>query len=181
MPVKETPMALMHINGYPGCGKTTLGQKLKETFKGKIIVKDLDDFLTIKSTKRSMELAINKFLNLHTRPIVFIGTAVNEPLLKLYPKIPAKYQVWMDVSLRDSTKQAMNRQVDMLCNDKPAFLKMIQTMSEHDLDNYLKTFYNFHTREHDWSPLHPLCTKLGYKTMTKSKISQTIRQSLSLH
>jgi hypothetical protein len=128
-----------------------------------------------------MELAINKFLKLHTKPVILIGTAVNEPLSKLYPKIPAKHYVWMDVSLRDATKQAMTRQIEMLCNDKPAFLRMIQSMSEHDLDNYLKTFYNFHTRENDWHPLHSLCSRLGYKSMTRSQITTTIRKSISLH
>lgn len=34
---------IIHISGPSGAGKTTLGNKLKEKFKNKIVVKDLDD------------------------------------------------------------------------------------------------------------------------------------------
>ena len=34
---------VIHVSGASGSGKTTLGNKLKEQFKGKIVVKDLDD------------------------------------------------------------------------------------------------------------------------------------------
>ena len=34
---------IIHISGASGSGKTTLGNKLKEQFGKKIIVKDLDD------------------------------------------------------------------------------------------------------------------------------------------
>ena len=34
---------VIHIAGASGSGKTTLGNKLKADFKGKIVVKDLDD------------------------------------------------------------------------------------------------------------------------------------------
>ena len=33
---------IIHISGASGFGKTTLGNKLKENFKSKIVVKDLD-------------------------------------------------------------------------------------------------------------------------------------------
>lgn len=34
---------IIHISGALGSGKTTLGDKLKEQFKSKIVVKDLDN------------------------------------------------------------------------------------------------------------------------------------------
>lgn len=37
---------IIHINGVSGAGKTTLGNKLKDKFKNKIIVVDLDDLFS---------------------------------------------------------------------------------------------------------------------------------------
>jgi uridine kinase len=34
---------IIHISGASGSGKTTLSDKLKEQFKSKIVVKDLDN------------------------------------------------------------------------------------------------------------------------------------------
>ena len=34
---------IIHISGVSGAGKTTLGNKLTEQFKNKIVVKDIDD------------------------------------------------------------------------------------------------------------------------------------------
>jgi len=36
---------IIHISGPSGSGKTTLGNKLKEKFGNKVVVKDLDDFI----------------------------------------------------------------------------------------------------------------------------------------
>ena len=36
---------IIHISGASGSGKTTLGNKLKEEFNSKIVVKDLDELL----------------------------------------------------------------------------------------------------------------------------------------
>ena len=36
-------MSIIHVSGPSGSGKTCLGNKLKEYFKSKIIVKDIDD------------------------------------------------------------------------------------------------------------------------------------------
>jgi uridine kinase len=33
---------IIHISGPPGSGKSTLGNRLKDNFKSKIVVKDLD-------------------------------------------------------------------------------------------------------------------------------------------
>ena len=40
---KKRQQIIIHINGVPGSGKTTLGNKLIDNFGSKIIVKDLDD------------------------------------------------------------------------------------------------------------------------------------------
>ena len=43
---------VIHISGASGSGKTTLGNKLKEHFKGKIVVKDLDNLRSEFEKKR---------------------------------------------------------------------------------------------------------------------------------
>ena len=46
---------IIHISGTTGSGKTTLGNKLKETFGSKIIVKDLDHIFNEYVTKNKIE------------------------------------------------------------------------------------------------------------------------------
>jgi len=36
---------IIHISGYPGSGKTTLGEKLQKIFKNKVITYDTDNFI----------------------------------------------------------------------------------------------------------------------------------------
>lgn len=76
---------IIHISGPSGSGKTTLGNKLKEKFREKIIVKDTDDLREefIKShygdekwdaiDKDAYQKYIDKYINKHKKPLVFVG------------------------------------------------------------------------------------------------------------
>jgi hypothetical protein len=174
-------VALMHINGFASNQKLAIVEHLQVTFGDKIIVKDVDEFLTNKSTKKSMEREIGHFMSLHTKPVVLVGTVVNEPLKKLYPHINARHKVWLDVSLQAATEQILQRQLDWLCAHNRGFLDMSRKMTHAQLKEYLNKFYNFRQLETQWQPLHQLCKDLGYKNMTGGQITSTIRKDLRLH
>jgi adenylate kinase family enzyme len=77
---------IIHISGPSGSGKSTLGNKLKEIFGNKIIVKDIDDlrqdfikkyYGTKKWTiidKIAYQKYINDYINHYNKkPIIFVG------------------------------------------------------------------------------------------------------------
>jgi len=77
---------IIHISGPSGSGKTTLGNKLKEQFGSKIVVKDIDDLRQdfIKEFYKGKKFTIidkveyqkyiDKFCKTHsTKPLVFVG------------------------------------------------------------------------------------------------------------
>ena len=175
--------AFMHINGFPGSGKTTLGNKLKEKFKHLIIVKDLDDFLPInKSTiesKKIVENKIQKFINRNDdKIIILIGTVCNNANDEEYPIIDAKYLIWYDVPLNVATERALNRQIDWLHNNRKEFIKMTIRMTSDQCDEYLSCYYNYHQRITDWEPLHDICKTNGYIEMNDEKIIDLITKKI---
>lgn len=77
---------IIHISGPSGAGKTTIGNILKEKFKNKIIVKDIDELRSefidneygknfnwknFDSTK--YQLFIDEFIYKQKKPIIFVG------------------------------------------------------------------------------------------------------------
>lgn len=76
---------IVHISGASGSGKTFLGNRLKEQYRNKIIVQDLDDlrdkFIKIfygnkKWTyinEREYQNYINAFIDKQNKPIIFVG------------------------------------------------------------------------------------------------------------
>jgi len=77
---------IIHISGASGSGKTTLGNKLKEEYGNKIIVKDIDDLRRefIEDYYGNMkfdiidmseyQLYIDKFVkNNSLKPLIFVG------------------------------------------------------------------------------------------------------------
>jgi len=82
---RDNNKVIIHISGPSGSGKTTLGNKLKEEFSDNIIVKDIDDLRRefIKEyygekkwtiiDKDAYQKYIDKYVNEHNKPIVFVG------------------------------------------------------------------------------------------------------------
>ena len=77
---------IIHICGPSGAGKTTLGNKLKEKFKNKIVVKDLDDLRSefikffygdkkwTKIDKKAYQEFIDDYIEKHSKkPLIFVG------------------------------------------------------------------------------------------------------------
>ena len=82
---KNKENIIIHISGPSGSGKTTLGNKLKEKFGKKIVVKDIDnlrrEFIKkhynnkkwSKIDKESYQQYINDYVVTQTKPIIFVG------------------------------------------------------------------------------------------------------------
>jgi len=95
---------IIHISGPPGSGKTTLGNKLKEQFKSKIVVKDLD-ILREEHIKKTYDTSkgwsvdevkyqnfIDHFIQKQKNPIIFVGLNDNPHGSKnIYYDIYSKY------------------------------------------------------------------------------------------
>jgi len=91
---------IIHVSGSSGSGKTTLGNKLKEKFGNKIIVKDLDELLDEyfvyhfgKNTTYNLGDVDEKsyqdeFIDKQNKPLVFVGLNDNpRGIKKIYYNI----------------------------------------------------------------------------------------------
>ena len=103
---------IIHISGASGSGKTTLGNKLKEKFNNKIIVKDLDDLTDefIKDTygnkswtfidENEYQKYINEFIQKQNKTIIFVG--LNDNTIygknkKLYYNLQSQYNYYIEL------------------------------------------------------------------------------------
>ena len=79
---------IFHISGPSGSGKTYLGNKLKEMFKNKIVVMDIDDlrnefikkeygenlmFVDINFSKDKFQKYINLYIKNTKKTLIFVG------------------------------------------------------------------------------------------------------------
>ena len=117
---------IIHISGFPGSGKTTLGEKLKKMFKD-IIVYDTDGFIQhhTKEGKQLIQLdklkkwkeykilwkntiknKINEFISkYHNKIIVFVGSLDNFAPPNTIHNIKANYKFVLDVPLNELMKR----------------------------------------------------------------------------
>jgi len=117
---------IIHISGFPGSGKTTLGEKIKKIFKN-IIVYDTDGFiqhhtlegkqlLKLESNKKFKEYKIlwkktiknkiNSFISKYkNKIIVFVGSLDNFAPSNTIYNIKADYKFCLDVSLNELMKR----------------------------------------------------------------------------
>lgn len=150
---------LAHISGFPGSGKSTLGKELKSLGYE---VKDLDDFLDSKTTQKTMESKIRKWINKTKtkKQIIFVGTGCLEP--DQAPNIEAENLIWLNVSIEQSSQQAVQRQLEWLCEHHKEFLTMAKKQSLDNFTEYLENYYNPKKRSQDWSGLFKMCKSMGY-------------------
>ena len=117
---------IIHISGFPGSGKTTLGEKIQKKYGSKVIVYDTDNFIqhnndngkrllkvekdmeSGKKTqkdynmlwKKTMKESINEFIREHDdKPIIFVGSLDNFGPKNTIYKINANYKFMLDVPL----------------------------------------------------------------------------------
>ena len=114
---------IIHIQGAHGSGKTTIGLKLKEHYKNKVIVKDLDDlfaeFMKLNTTKfssKKYQNFIDDFINKHNnKSIIFVGLNSEHITNKFY-KINPDYKFYIDLPVDINLKRHFLREIEGLIN-----------------------------------------------------------------
>lgn len=139
---------IIHISGVSGSGKTTLGNKLKDKFGNKIIVKDTDDLRDefikkfygnkkwIYVNHIEYQKYINDYVNKQKKPLIFVG--LNDNNLgnkKLYYNLHSSYNYYIKIDDMQVVKQKCLRffqdvpsdkiAMDDLMNNNEHFIKMI--------------------------------------------------------
>jgi len=132
---------IIHISGASGCGKTTLGNKLKDTFGKKITVKDLDDLRDefIKSfygakkwtyiNEEKYQEYIDTFIDKQKKPLIFVGLNDNKVYGKnksLYYDLHSNYNYYIDIDDRLILKQKCSRLLNDIQHDKIAMKDLIE-------------------------------------------------------
>lgn len=117
---------IIHISGYPGSGKTTLGKKLEQMFKN-IIVYDTDGFIQHNTEegiqllklgklkkwkeykilwKNTIKNKINEFISeYHNKIIVFVGSLDNFAPPNTIYNIKGDYKFCLNVPLNELMKR----------------------------------------------------------------------------
>lgn len=121
---------VIHISGPSGSGKTTLGNRLKEKFGNKIVVKDIDDLRAefvskfyggydkfwknkYKWNKEEYQKYIDKFINKQTKPLIFVGLNHMPWWNKnLYYNMHADYKFYIKLDSDIIFKQKCGRFID---------------------------------------------------------------------
>lgn len=103
---------IIHISGPSGSGKTFLGTKLKQHFKNKIVVQDLDNLRDefIKSfygnkswtyiDEPEYQNYIDNYIKQQKKPIVFVGLNDNTIFgknKKLYYNVHSQHNYYIDI------------------------------------------------------------------------------------
>ena len=110
---------IIHVSGAPGSGKTTIGLKLKEHYKIKVIIKDLDDlfteFMTLNATKfssKKYQKFINDFIHKHkNKSIIFVGLNTEHITNKFY-NINPDYKFYIDLPVNINLKRHFLKKID---------------------------------------------------------------------
>lgn len=115
---------IIHITGTSGAGKTTLGEKLIQTFKNNIVVKDLDEFSSQfeketglsndnENYEKKYQEYINKYIKKNNnKPIVFVGVN-NNPWWnkKLYYNLHSTHCYFIDLDIDTIFIQRCQREI----------------------------------------------------------------------
>jgi hypothetical protein len=140
---------IIHIAGTQGSGKSTIGNRLLETYPNKIYVCDLDnlhtDFLTEyqianpQEYSRDYQKYINNYIKTHDdKPIIFVGLDAELCLglmenSDVYYNLFSKYNYFI-LTTENTLKQRFFRQIDKLNKRKEYFftewLKTPDTIQE---------------------------------------------------
>jgi len=123
---------IIHVSGFPGSGKTTLGEKIQKIFGVNVIVYDTDLFIqhnndngkkllkieremkTGKKTqkdytslwRKTIKKSIDDFVKKHSnKPIVFVGSLDNFAPINVIYKIKADHKIVLNVPLDEIMKR----------------------------------------------------------------------------
>ncbi len=105
---------IIHISGASGSGKTTLGNKLRNNFGNKIVVKDIDnlreEYYGNKKVDIIDKIAYQKFIDDYiykiNKPLIFVGLN-NYPWMHkdLYYNLHSNYNFYIDLDNKIIIKQ----------------------------------------------------------------------------
>lgn len=138
MQIGGNPNIIIHISGSSGSGKTTIGNKLKDKFGNKIIVKDIDDLRDefIKEyygdkkwtiiDKIAYQKYIDNFINEQNKPIVFVGLN-NMPWWHKnhYYNMHSNYNFYIEIDDMTIVKRKCLRLLEDIPNDEIAMNDLI--------------------------------------------------------
>jgi adenylate kinase family enzyme len=179
---------IIHISGASGSGKTTLGNKLKEHFGKKIIVKDLDDLRDehIKKTydtskgwsidEIKYQKCIDDFIDKQKKPIIFVGLNDNPLGTKnIYYNVHSQYNFYIDIDDKIIVKQKCirffnddlpshfdNEVINDIMNNNEFFIKQITKLIKNEC-NLKKTIKMNNKWRKDYE-------KQGYTFMSRENI-----------
>ena len=186
---------IIHISGASGSGKTTLGEKLKQKFGSKIIVKDIDDlriefieyyyrdkpFKII--NKKEYQNFINQYIvNNQQKPIIFVGLN-NMPWWHkdLYYNLYPVYKYYIDIDDETIIKQKCLRLFKELPNEK-----MIMDNLIHNNKEFLKLVTDVLNVECNLDVIKQMNEKWnydykqqGYEFLTRDKIYNRVVKILT--
>ena len=149
---------IIHISGASGSGKTTLGNKLKEKFGNKIMVKDLDE-LRDEHIKKTYDTSkgwsinevkyqkfIDNFVNKQKKPLIFVG--LNDNILgkkNIYYNVHSQYNFYIDIDDKIIVKQKCirfltdelpsslgNQEKNDIMNNNDFFIKQITKLIKNE-------------------------------------------------
>ena len=186
---------IVHISGASGSGKTFLGNRLKEQYRNKIIVQDLDDlrdkfiknFYGTKKwsyiNEQEYQNYINAFIDKQNKPIVFVGLNDNNVYGKnkrVYYNLKSQYNYYIEIDDMIIVQQKCLRLLDDIQNDEMAMKDLIQNN-----ELFVKMFSQAVKREcsaketikmnNKWKKDYE---KQGYKLMTRENILKNVSKIL---
>jgi len=181
---------IIHVSGASGSGKTTLGNKLKEQFKNKIEVKDIDvlrkEFIKEYYGDKKFDIIdkieyqnfIDNFVKKHSKkPLIFVGLN-NMPWWhpNHYYNMHSNYNYYIDLDDTTILIQKCRRLfLNLANNDK----KMDQLVNNNK--KYIVNVSNAIAKECDLIKTNKMnkkwnkdYIKQGYKIMTREKIYKQV-------
>ena len=188
-------MSIIHVSGPSGSGKTCLGNKLKEYFKSKIIVKDIDD-LRIDFIKKNYgnkkfdvidkveyQKYIDDFVKKHSsKPLIFVGLN-HMPWWHInhYYDLHSTYNYFIDLDDETIIKQKYKRLLLVLANDDEYTEMLVSNNVDH-----IKKVLNIIKQECDLKKMIKMNNKWrkdyknqGYKFMTRENIYKSVVKILN--
>ena len=188
-------MSIIHVSGPSGSGKTCLGNKLKEYFKSKIIVKDIDD-LRIDFIKKNYgnkkfdvidkveyQKYIDDFVKKHSsKPLIFVGLN-HMPWWHInhYYDMHSTHNYFIELDDETIIKQKCKRlfldwatndeEMNYLVNHNKKYIKNVSNAIAEEC-NLKKTIKLNNKWRKDYK-------KQGYKFMTRENIYKSVVQLLN--
>jgi adenylate kinase family enzyme len=186
---------IIHISGVSGAGKTTLGNKLTEQFKNKIVVKDIDDLRRdfIKKyygdkqfdiiDKVEYQKYIDNFVKKRSsKPLIFVGLNNHTPWWHInhYYDMHSIHNYFIDLDDETLIKQKCKRllldwatdeeEMNMLVSNNKKYIENVSNAIEQDC-NLKKTI----KLNNKWRKYY---MKQGYKFMSRENIFKNVSKIL---